>query len=101
MALWRLRPVAEAQDPWWQNRRIWREAVVRAASPAEARLVAATLEADPTEPLSGNESPDFRSGFLDEKLYRVDRLDRVDDAPEAGPAVLNAVEAPRAVLPET
>ena len=73
MALWRLTPIAEGRDARWQGRPIWRRVIVRAASAAEARLTAAALEVDPAEPLSGNESPTFRSGFLDEKLYRADR----------------------------
>ena len=89
MALWRLSPVAELEDSWWQNRRIWREVVVRAGSPAAARLVAAELERDPAEPPSGNESLSFNSGFLDEKLYRVDRA---GDDPGA-PAIVKAEEA--------
>lgn len=96
MALWRLSPIADADDAWWQNRRIWREVVVRAKSAAEARLVAAELETVPAEPLSGNESPSFESGFLDEKLYRVDHAG--DDA--GAPAVLKAEEARPAELQE-
>ena len=96
MALWRLSPIAEADDAWWQGRRIWREVIVRADSAALARLAAAELEADPAEPLSGNESPSFKSGFLDEKLYRVDRTG--DD--EGEPAVLKAAEGRPAELLE-
>lgn len=82
MALWRLTPVAEAHDGRWQGRPIWRKVIVRAASAAEARLTAAALEVDPAEPLSGNESPSFRSGFLDEKLYRADRDGEGEGPPE-------------------
>ena len=96
MALWRLTPVAEAHDGRWQDRRIWREVIVQAGSAAQARLLAAELEADPREPLSGNESPSFRSGFLDEKLYRVDRA---GDG-EGEPAILRADEGVLADLRE-
>lgn len=96
MALWRLSPTAGANDAWWQNRRIWREVVVRADSAAQARLVAAELEADPSEPLSGNESPSFNSGFLSEKLYRVDRA---GDG-EGAPGILKATEGHRSELQE-
>jgi hypothetical protein len=96
MARWRLTPIAEAHDGRWQNRRIWREVVVQASSAAQARLVAAELEMDPSEPLSGNESPSFRSGFLDEKLYRVDR----HGDGEGEPAILRAAEGVLADLRE-
>lgn len=97
MPLWKLRPIAEAHDPRWQGRRIWREAVVRARTAAEARLVAATLDRRSPEPPNGNESESFRSGFVDEKLYRVDWVGEAD-----GPAeVLQAVEGPPSVLLET
>jgi hypothetical protein len=96
MALWRLSPVAEADDASWQNRRIWLEVVVRANSPADARLIAAKLEIDPCEPPLGNESPSFRSGFLDEKLYRVDHAGGDEGAPE----ILKATEGRPAELQE-
>ena len=96
MALWRLSPIAEIHDAWWQDRRIWREVIVRAGSAAQARLVAAELEANPGEPLSGNESPSFKSGFLDEKLYRVDRAGDGDGAPE----ILKAMEGHPSELQE-
>lgn len=94
MALWRLRPIAEAQDPRWQDRRIWREALVRAATAAEARLVAAGLDRRTAEPSNGNESESFRSGFIDEKLYRVDFAGEDD-----GPAEVIEADAPPGTPP--
>lgn len=80
MILWRIAPVADPRDTWWQGRRIWREVIVRAPSAAMARRIARRLDVDPDEPPVGNESPYFRSGFADEKLYWVTRLDAADAA---------------------
>lgn len=99
MPLWRIVPVADPTDPRWQGRAIWSEVIVRAASPAQARLVAARLEHDPDAPPVGNESLGFRSGFEDEKLYWViglaaaARSDTI--VPAAGPpAIISAKQLP-------
>jgi hypothetical protein len=95
MALWLLRPTAQRDDPRWQGRTIWREALVRARSAAEARLLAAERDIDPSRPPTGNESPSFRSGFIDEKLYRVDRAGEEDGPPEVLRLTAEAPESPR------
>ena len=56
MPLWRIRPVAEPDDPRWLDHAIWSEVVVRADSAAQARRAAAASE-DADEPRDG------RSGF--------------------------------------
>jgi hypothetical protein len=95
MPIWRLVPAAAANDPRWQGRTIWAEVTVRANSAAEARLQAAELEYDPAAPPVGNESLGFRSGFDDEKLYwivRLDTEDAHDPTKSSGPpAVLSAI----------
>lgn len=80
MVLWRIAPAANPRDSWWQGRRIFEEVIVRAPSAAMARRIASRLEANPDEPPVGNESPYFRSGFEDEKLYWVARLGSAEAA---------------------
>jgi hypothetical protein len=95
MALWALEASAVAEDTRWLDFPIWTDVVVRAPTAAQARLVAAAMEAaeigDPTT--AGNETLSFRSGFQDEKLYQVRRI-HLSDTPEEGPpAVLSARQA--------
>lgn len=86
MSLWMIEPVAASGDSRWLDFPHWAEVAVRAPTAAEARLVAGKMEknlfADSTP--VGNETHSFRSGFEDEKLYRVRRL-RSDELPEAAP----------------
>jgi hypothetical protein len=73
MPLWRIEAVADVDDPVWQDRAQWEWVVVRAASPAFARTLAAALD-KPSEPNRyGVENPELGSGFSSEKLYRVVR----------------------------
>jgi len=74
MALWRIFPVAAPSDSRWQGREIWEEVIVRASNPAFARIVASRLEAQRPRHSLGNESPAFRTAFMDDKLYWVRRL---------------------------
>jgi hypothetical protein len=95
MALWSLDASAVAEDSRWLDFPIWADVVVRAPTAAQARLVAAAMEAaeigDPTT--VGNETLSFRSAFQDEKLYRVRQV-HLTDIPEDGPdAVLSARQA--------
>lgn len=89
MPLWRIEPVADSSDSRWLDHEIWREVVVRASSPAMARLLAADLERRGTAETApaGNESLSFQSAFEDEKLYRVSQVDPAElpDIPDAGP----------------
>jgi hypothetical protein len=82
LALYRLRPVAAPDDPRWDNAPGHGEVIVRAASPADARIVAAGAEDDFLE--SGAKPGDgtstrFASAFRDEKLYHVEEVDGDDD----------------------
>src|SRR3546814_5224646 len=88
MPLWAIEAIAVSEDSRWQDFPIWAEVVVRAPTPAQARLVAAAMEggqiADPTT--VGNETLAFRSGFQDEKLYQVRQVHLTgtsDDGPDA------------------
>lgn len=96
MTLWRIEPCAVATDSRWMDFPIWADVVVRAPSAAQARLVAAGMEAqrlDDHTPV-GNETLEFRSGFEDEKLYQVRQLRHLSGTPQDGPEeVVSAREA--------
>ena len=74
LSLYRLVPIAEADDPRWDMATCQGEAIVRAYSPADARLVAAEAEDDYLDvkaaPGDGN-STTSASAFRDDKLYTV------------------------------
>src|SRR3546814_17362320 len=73
MSLWTIDASAVAEDSRWQDFPIWAGVVVRAPTAAQARLVAAALDAkeiaDPTT--VGNETLAFLSGFQDETRNHV------------------------------
>jgi len=74
MPLWRFVPVADRTDSRWQDRRIWRDVVVRAPSAAMARLLAADAQEEYVPPRVGNEARGSDGGFSDPGLYWVERL---------------------------
>lgn len=80
MPLWRIYPVTHPDESRWQGRRIWAEVIVHAESAAFARRIASKLDKPPVPHRLGNESSCFRSGFEDEKLYWVHRVDSADAA---------------------
>ena len=95
MHLWKIVPVAPPADPRWQDHRIWREVVVCAESAAMARLLAGEMEREDMERQRGrgesaigigNETLDWRSAFVDEKLYWVTEM----DGPPGTPGVRHA-----------
>ena len=75
--LWRLTPVARPDDPTWQGRRVWSELQIVAGSAGEALLLAARydLEQAGEQTRDSQDRQQLRSGFEDEHLYRLDRLD--------------------------
>lgn len=75
--LWRLSPVARPDDPTWQGRRIWSELQIVAISSGEALILAARFAlGQANEHTRGSQDrQQLRSGFEDERLYRIDRLD--------------------------
>lgn len=77
MPFWCIRPEADLMDPRWQDHAIYDMVMIRADTPALARVVAAAIEyaEEKGEPPTGNESGTFSSAFLDEKLYHVARMD--------------------------
>ncbi len=87
MPLWKIEPCAVATDSRWMDFPIWADVVVRAASPAQARLVAAGMEKSRLDDgvTVGNETLEFRSGFEDEKLYQVRELRHLSGTPQDGP----------------
>lgn len=95
MPLWTIDASAVAEDSRWLDFPIWAEVVVRAPTAAQARLVAAAMEAkeiaDPTT--VGNETLSFRSGFQDEKLYRVSLVHLTGVADEGPDEVITARQA--------
>src|SRR5699024_3732004 len=88
MALWRIYPVAAPEDSRWQGRQRWEEVIVRASSPAFARIVASRLDGQRPRFSLGNESHSHRSGLVDEKLYWVRRVSdgQADGYDPLGPA---------------
>lgn len=72
LRLYRLVPIAQENDPRWDMASYQGEVVVRAFSPADARVVAAEAEVDyldvPAAPGHGN-STRMASAFRDDKLY--------------------------------
>tara|TARA_R110002020_G_scaffold109430_10_gene253073 strand:+ start:1004 stop:1357 length:354 start_codon:yes stop_codon:yes gene_type:complete len=74
LKLYRLTPSAQPDDPRWDNAPNHGEILVRALSPADARIVAAQSEVDfldiGAKPGDGT-TTDFASAFRDDKLYHV------------------------------
>ena len=85
--IYRLIPDAAASDPNWDLAQPAGEVVVRAHSPADARIVAAEAETDfldiPAKPGDGV-STSSASAFRDEKLYAVVE-DETGRYPREGP----------------
>ncbi|MEQ8318916.1 MAG: hypothetical protein RH946_01535 [Rhodospirillales bacterium] len=77
MSLWKIIPVATADDPRWLDHRVWREIVVRADTAGDALHLAVTMDKRALTGVDtvGNESQALTSGLSDEKLYRVAPLD--------------------------
>lgn len=105
MPLWKLIPNTHPTDPRWQDRPIYDEVVVRAATSGAARRLAARFElgltadtaATPAPHAVGNGSEPLGSALEDEKLYRMLALGTEDTATATGApigdAVLRAVRA--------
>ncbi|MFC6486946.1 hypothetical protein [Nitratireductor sp. GCM10026969] len=101
LRIYRLVPDAAETDPNWDLAAPAGEVVVRARSPADARIVAAQAETDfldlPAKPGDGV-STSFASAFRDDKLYRVIE----DDSgiyPRTGPrGVLEGLTRPDPLL---
>ena len=82
MPLWKILPVARADDPRWQDCVHWRVIVVDAETAIMAVLAAAEELGAPDRQI-GNESPAGRTGIEDEKLYHVSLLEPDALPPEA------------------
>jgi len=92
MQLWKIEPVARADDPRWLNHPRFAHVVVRAETAAEARLLAASGENSGAPAAVGNETHGDVAGLSDEKLYRVAPLpaeERGALTPDGGAAVLS------------
>lgn len=79
MAVWKIEPAAPQTDARWLDYGRWDEVVVRAPTAGQARLAAMEMERPCAPNGVGNESESFRSGFEDEKLYWVRRIEADDD----------------------
>lgn len=94
MALWRIEPVAHANDTRWLDHTPFKRLVVRADSAAKAREVAAARKELPeTRTAVGNETPADAAMLRDEKLYRVAPIPAGDfpsNDPDGAPAVLES-----------
>ena len=89
MGLWRITPAAPLDDPRWLGGPVWREIVVRAGTAAEARVVAAGMEAAeqdfrPGESSAGGTAMGYQSALYDEALYHVAELPEGGGPPPAG-----------------
>lgn len=93
MALWRIQAIANPDDGRWQGRKIWKEVIVRAPTAALARLRASDLDTPAGSRPEDASKITERSGFNDEKLYWVQRLDREDEARLGAEAESDAVIA--------
>ena len=84
LSVWRFTPVASPGDGTWQDRAIWNELQI-VAETAGGAMLEAGRHSDRLRGISDASSQDnqqVRSGFADEKLYRVDRT----GLPVSGPA---------------
>jgi hypothetical protein len=72
-------PVARPDDPVWQDRPIWADFKIVAATAGEAILLARRYDAcERAGDVQGAEVRELRSGLEDPLLYRLDRLEAVD-----------------------
>lgn len=92
LSLYRLSPIAAPDDPTWDKASSHGEVLVRAYSPADARIVAAEAEGDfltiRARPGDGN-STLMASAFRDDKLYTVIEADDADGAQETTRGVVS------------
>ena len=86
MAIYRLVPIADADDPNWDRAINHGEIVVRAVATGEARAIAALAEAEAATGRTPLATTQVRaSAFMDEKLYAV-RQAPFDAWPAEGPS---------------
>lgn len=95
--VWRFTPVAEPDEPAWQGRAIVKRLEIIASSAGQAILAAARWDEAETgrdpSPFA-QDKQDRRSGFDDEKLYRVDQLDLAPSGLRAGDVIFPAAPLP-------
>ena len=92
MQLWKITPSAPPDDPRWLEGLQWRELNVRAETAAEARVIAARMEAaqqgfSPGRSTAGGVAMDYQSPLYDEALYHVTEMPSgsSQDFPAEGP----------------
>jgi len=89
MRLWRITPSAPSNDMRWLGGPVWREIVVRAETAAQARVVAAQMEAAqqdfrPGENTAGAAAMGYQSALYDEALYHVAEMPESGSGPLPG-----------------
>lgn len=97
MPLWKLVPNTHPTDPRWQDRPIYDEVLIRAATSGQARRVAARFELglapDDTARAVGNGSEPLGSALEDEKLYHLLALPpEAEVGPDVGPDVASGFD---------
>jgi hypothetical protein len=103
LKLYRLVPVARAGDSNWDSAENQGEIIVRAFSPADARITAAEAELDFTEidaaPAEGNSTRDA-SAFRNERLYAVvEMLDQLGVAVTGPRGVVDGIVSVGTIKP--
>lgn len=102
LKLYRLVPVAAPDDPNWGSADNQGEILVRAFSPADARIAAAEAELDFTEidslPAEGNSTRDA-SAFRNERLYTVIEETAASDADDGPRGVVDGVVSVGTIKP--
>lgn len=102
--IFRLLPAAEPHDPNWDRAPHHGVVVVRAESPADARIVASEAEADfldrPAKPGDGV-STRFASAFRDDKLYSVEEVHSGDWPQEGAREVLSGLDGREVIRSES
>ena len=99
MPIYRLTPAADADDPMWVLGRRHGDVLVRADSPAQARIVAAGAEDDLYAPFRFAEdgvTNAYFSPFRSEQHYLVLEEAAAAHAQAGPPAVLEGLEPPDA-----
>jgi hypothetical protein len=101
MHIYRLEPTAAPGDPNWDLATSHGTVIVRAESPADARIVASEAEADFLDSNAlpaDDKSTRFASAFRNDKLYSVSEVADSTHSPEGPRKVLEGEISPNVLL---
>lgn len=101
MHIYRLEPTAAPGDPNWDLATSHGTVIVRAESPADARIVASEAEADFLDSNAlpaDDKSTRFASAFRNDKLYSVSEVADSTHSPEGPREVLEGEISPNVLL---